>query len=90
MEYAKDYKLPRQITENTAIAYDNEGYEIKADRLQKWAYRQLDSAFDMYEALKAMVTLIGGQDLPDNGELSGSAICDMARSALTKAEGKNV
>ncbi len=36
----------------------------------------------MLEALKAMVELIGDEDLPDNGELSGAAICDMARSAL--------
>jgi len=35
----------------------------------------------MLEALKAMVELIGDEDLPDNGELSGAAVCDMVRSA---------
>lgn len=40
----------------------------------------------LYEALKAMVELIGDEDLPDNGELSGVAICDLARYAVAKAE----
>lgn len=40
----------------------------------------------LYEALKAMVDLIGDEDLPDNGELSGAAICDLARYAVAKAE----
>ena len=37
----------------------------------------------MLEALKAMVELIGDEDLPDNGELSGAAICDMVRSSIS-------
>lgn len=40
----------------------------------------------LYEALKAMLELIGDEDLPDNGELSGAAICDLARYAVAKAE----
>jgi hypothetical protein len=36
----------------------------------------------MLEALKAVVGLIGDEDLPDNGELSGAAVCDMVRSAI--------
>lgn len=40
----------------------------------------------LYEALKAMLELIGDEDLPDNGELSGAAICDLARHAVAKAE----
>ena len=39
----------------------------------------------MLEALKAVVELIGNEDLPDNGELSGAAVCDMARSAVAVA-----
>jgi len=35
----------------------------------------------MLEALKSMVGLIGDKDLPDNGELSGAAVCDMVRAA---------
>lgn len=35
-----------------------------------------------YEALKGVVALIGDEDLEDNGELSGAAICDMARAAI--------
>lgn len=42
----------------------------------------------MLEALSGLVQLIGEEDLPDNGELSGAAICDLARSALAVATGK--
>lgn len=37
------------------------------------------------EALRGLVDLIGDEDLPDNGELSGDAICDMARAAVALA-----
>lgn len=42
----------------------------------------------MLEALKAVDKLIGDEDLPDNGEMSGAAVCDMVRSAssLVKSE----
>ena len=39
----------------------------------------------MREALKAVAELIGDEDLPDNGELSGAAVCDMVRSAVKLA-----
>lgn len=42
----------------------------------------------MFEALSGLVQLIGEEDLPDNGELSGAAICDLARAALNVAAGK--
>ncbi len=38
------------------------------------------------EALKAIMNLIGDKDLSDNGELSGAAICDMARAAINSSE----
>lgn len=41
----------------------------------------------MFEALSGLVQLIGEEDLPDNGELSGAAICDLARSAIAAASG---
>ncbi len=41
----------------------------------------------MFEALSGLVQLIGEEDLPDNGELSGAAICDLARSAIAVATG---
>lgn len=41
----------------------------------------------MFEALKGLVELIGDEDLEDNGELSGAAICDMARTAVVLATG---
>ena len=37
------------------------------------------------EALRGLVDLIGDEDLADNGELSGAAVCDMARAALQLA-----
>ena len=40
----------------------------------------------MREALKAMVELIGDEDLPDNGELSGAAVCDMVRASIELTE----
>lgn len=36
----------------------------------------------MKEALQGIADLIGDEDLPDNGESSGAAICDMVRSAI--------
>lgn len=41
----------------------------------------------VYAALKGLVALIGDEDLEDNGELSGAAICDMARAAVELATG---
>lgn len=43
----------------------------------------------MLEALSGLVQLIGEEDLPDNGELSGAAICDLARSAIAVATGND-
>ena len=43
----------------------------------------------MFEALSGLVQLIGDEDLPDNGEFSGAAICDLARSALAVATGNS-
>jgi len=42
----------------------------------------------MLDALKAMIRLIGDEDLEDNGEWSGPAICDQVRSAAYLAAGK--
>ncbi len=60
-----------------------EGYEIKQANAHLIAAAPL-----LYEALKAMLELIGDEDLPDNGELSGAAICDLTRQALAQAEGR--
>ncbi|MCP4609016.1 MAG: hypothetical protein GY845_09935 [Planctomycetes bacterium] len=43
----------------------------------------------LLKVLKGMVALIGDDDLEDNGELSGAAICDMARDAVAMALGVN-
>jgi len=44
----------------------------------------------MFEALSGLIQLIGDEDLPDNGELSGAAICDLARSAIAIASGDEI
>ena len=41
----------------------------------------------MFEALSGLVQLMGDEDLPDNGELNGAAICDLARSTIAVASG---
>lgn len=47
------------------------------------AYAKLVAAGPyMLEALKAVAAIIGDEDLPDNGELSGAAVSDMVRGAL--------
>ncbi|MBN2099071.1 MAG: hypothetical protein JW753_05680 [Dehalococcoidia bacterium] len=40
----------------------------------------------VFKALKGLVALVGKEDLEDNGELSGAAICDMARQAVALLE----
>lgn len=42
----------------------------------------------IFEALQGLTTLIGDEDLEDNGELSGAAICDMAREAIALVSGQ--
>jgi len=34
----------------------------------------------LFRALKSLVDLMGNDDLPDTGEVSGAATCDFARS----------
>jgi hypothetical protein len=40
----------------------------------------------LYQALKAITNLIGDDDLPDNGELSGAAVCDLARAVIERID----
>lgn len=48
--------------------------------------KQIAASPYVLTALKSMVDLLGDEDMPDNGELSGAAISDMARSAVELAE----
>jgi len=59
---------------------------INGEESKKYANLIAASPY-LLEALKAVVALIGDEDLPDNGELSGAAISDMARSAIASALG---
>jgi general stress protein YciG len=40
----------------------------------------------LFRALKSLLNLIGEEDLPDNGELSGAAVCDFARAIADSYE----
>jgi len=42
----------RNITDETPVAYDKDGTEIPADRLQTWAYNQLEAAPELAAALR--------------------------------------
>jgi hypothetical protein len=52
-----------------------------ADRL-KW-YQERNR--ELLEALEAALAILGDDDLPDKGELSGAAVTDMMRAAVAKA-----
>ena len=71
--------------------YDNDGNTIalveKSDHEESYACLIAASPY-MLEALKGLSTLIGEEDLPDNGDLSGAAICDLVRSAVELATTK--
>ena len=71
---------PRLGADMVAEIYRVSAYEGNANLIA--------AAPAMYEALQALLALIGDEDLPDNGELSGASICDFARSALAQAEGR--
>uniref|UniRef100_A0A6H1ZRM5 Uncharacterized protein n=1 Tax=viral metagenome TaxID=1070528 RepID=A0A6H1ZRM5_9ZZZZ len=45
----------KEITEETAVAYDRDGIEIEAERLQKWAYNQLSIAPELLVACKMVL-----------------------------------
>ena len=40
---------------------------------------------ELLAAMEAALAILGHDDLPDNGELSGAAVTDMMRAAVAKA-----
>jgi hypothetical protein len=44
-----------------------------------------DRCRELLESLEAALAILGDDDLPDNGELSGAAVTDMMRAAVEKA-----
>jgi hypothetical protein len=40
---------------------------------------------ELLAALEAALAILGDDDLPDNGELSGAAVTDMMRAAVAKS-----
>ncbi len=81
---------PREITEDMVVGYDVYGREIEAGRLSKWAYRQLETQPEMYEALKE-ISEGRGRYSRDELTHASNTIEDMkalAVQALLKAEGK--
>jgi len=71
-----------QSSQDEVVAVDEKNREAEANA------KLIAASPMMFEALSGLVQLIGEEDLPDNGELSGAAICDLARSALAVASGK--
>ena len=51
-----------------------------ADRLTWYQERNRE----LLAALEAALAILGDDDLPDNGELSGAAVTDMMRAAVAK------
>ncbi|MEM3086935.1 MAG: hypothetical protein QXT68_07345 [Halobacteria archaeon] len=77
-----------------AVSSEKGAYYIHPDRspgVIAKVYRREDArliraAPELLEAVQALLSLAPeGGDLPDNGELSGAAICDFARAALRKS-----
>ena len=52
----------RPITEDTAVAYDRDGKDLPADRLQRWAYDQLAAAPELAEEGAAICDHLDGHD----------------------------
>ncbi|MDD5094564.1 MAG: hypothetical protein PHV74_09325 [Dehalococcoidia bacterium] len=49
--------------------------------------RLLAGSWRLLQAAEAILALIGDGDLPDNGELSGAAICDQLKYAVAEIKG---
>ncbi|MFC1926217.1 hypothetical protein ACFLWV_00500 [Chloroflexota bacterium] len=81
------WKAVRQLGVWQIVGKDNEKIATIEEVDQSGEYAKLiaSSPF-LLEALKSVLMLIGDEDLPDNGELSGAAICDMARVAVELTE----
>jgi len=80
----KDGKWEIHNSDNKKVASVNQSSQEKDNA------RLIAASPMMLEALSALVQLIGEDDLPDNGELSGAAICDLARSAVAVATGNDI
>ncbi len=85
--------LWKAVAENGAFTIiDNTGNKIASiepnDDAAKNAFMVVNAPY-MLEALKGLVALIGDDDLDDNGELSGAAVCDIARNAIALGLGRN-
>ncbi|MFC1991468.1 hypothetical protein ACFLVC_01900 [Chloroflexota bacterium] len=77
----EDGKWRIRSSENNVIATVENGSKDEANA------RLIAASPMIFEALSGLVELIGEEDLPDNGELSGAAICDLARSTIATATG---
>jgi hypothetical protein len=92
----------KAITDDTIVGYDKDGNEIKAERLSKWAYNQLETAPAMYEVLNRVLFITHNNGIglsAITGKEDGTnrvvftpeqlnEIGDTIRTVLAKAEGK--
>ena len=87
-----DPRYPQGVWE---AAFDRGAWEVRAASGEVIALvrsgnaaadaRLVAASLCMLEALMALVALIGDEDLPDNGQVSGAAVCDMVRAAIDVA-----
>ena len=59
----------------------------KSDKSEQYARLIAASPF-LLKALEAFVYIVGDDDLPDNGEIDGFVLCDMAKKAIELAGGE--
>ena len=64
----------------TAQGSGGDAMTTETDRLHWYQ----DRLRELLEALEAALTILGDEDLPDNGELSGAAVTDLMRAAVAK------
>lgn len=84
---------PIAIKAASSAEHSMEGSD-KTDQLNRKKRSIISPAKGQYyfvgllQAAEAMLALIGDADLPDNGELSGAAICDELRTIVAEINGK--
>lgn len=77
----------KPITLDTIVGINSERRDIRAERLQVWAYNQLAAAPDLLETLKAMVDQ-AKENYPHFESPRGQRNIVNAMTAIAKAEGR--
>ena len=78
----------KQIQDETVVGYDGLGNEIKAERLQKWAYHQLSVTPELLEALNFFLEEDHSDCIPRGGCPAYLRGVENAKRVIAKVEGK--